>query len=135
MKVIQLKFFRIISMLLPILFITACMGTMGAKYRPIVDPKGTDMALFEVDLVECQTIAKEQSVANEAGKGAVLGAAAGTLVGVVTGAIFGNAGQGAALGAGYGGTSGAVQGASSGIGGQESIVKRCMIGRGYRVLK
>ena len=123
-----------ILIVISLVMLTAC-ANMGSNYRPVVDPENNDMAKFETDLADCQNIAKEQSIAAKAGKGTILGAAAGAIVGVVTGAILGNAGGGAALGGGYGASAGAVQGTASGIRDQETIIKNCMIGRGYRVLK
>jgi uncharacterized protein YcfJ len=116
------------------IILTSCTGA-GAKYRPVVDPSNNDMTLFEQDLKECQNIAEEESVAKEAGKGTVLGAAVGATIGAITGAITGDVGSGVALGTGLGGVSGGVQGGAAGVGDQEIIIKNCMIGRGYRVLK
>jgi len=110
-------------------------GCMGANYRPVVDPAMSDMTTYEQDLQACQGIAREQSVAGGAAGGALVGATAGSIVGAVIGAFFGDAGAGAAFGAGYGGATGAVEGTASGLGGQETIIKNCMIGRGHRVLK
>jgi len=44
----------------------------GCAYRPVVDPKRTDMAKYETDLVECRQVAEQGP-----GGGAVLGAAGG----------------------------------------------------------
>jgi hypothetical protein len=50
----------------------------GCAYRPVVDPKRTDMAKYETDLVECREIAKRGGAAGGAGAGAVCaGGAAG----------------------------------------------------------
>ena len=110
-------------------------GCMGASYRPVVDPKGADMANYESNLSECQAIAREQSVAGNAVTGGAFGAAAGAALGAVMGAFPGDPGLGAAIGAGYGGAAGVIQGGASGVEGQEQIVRNCMSGRGYNVLK
>ncbi|MEO0575490.1 MAG: glycine zipper family protein [Pseudomonadota bacterium] len=93
---------------------------------PIVDTKGVDMAVYKQDLQECELYASEVSVTEGTARGAVVGAAVGGLLGAITGD--------AAQGAGYGGVSG---GARSGLDNkreQERVVKKCMRGRGYKVL-
>ncbi len=35
------------------------LGVAGCAYRPIVDPKRSDMARYETDLAECQQIAEQ----------------------------------------------------------------------------
>ncbi|MFT5134186.1 MAG: outer membrane lipoprotein SlyB [Gammaproteobacteria bacterium] len=121
-----------ISLFLSLLFLSGC---MGKNYRPVVDPKGVDMRHYELDLIECQAIADQQSILAESAQTAVVGAAAGAVVGTVIGAIFGDAGAGAASGAGYGGAGGAVDGAIGGLKGQSQIIANCMAGRSYKVLR
>ncbi len=104
----------------------AVLSACASHPDPIIDTKGVDMAKYEKDLAECREYAKNVSV----GEGAAKGAAVGAVVGAVAGAISGNADRGA----GYGGISGATQ---SGLGNkreQENVVKRCVAGRGYKVL-
>jgi outer membrane lipoprotein SlyB len=120
-------------LLFPILLLLT--GCLGANYRPVVDPYMSDMSTYESDLLACQGIAREQGVAGDAAKGAVLGATVGTVLGSVLGAFVGDVGAGAALGAAYGGATGVAEGAVAGLGGQETIIKNCMVGRGYSVLK
>ena len=100
-----------------------------ANYRPVVDMQGVDGSRYEADLATCQQYATQVSPGEQAGIGAAGGA---VLLGII-GGILGNrqsVGQGAAIGALYGGTAGAAHGADS----QINIVRRCMAGRGYRVL-
>ncbi len=104
---------------------------MGSNVRPIIDTKGVNMNKYEQDLQECQSIATQQSgVAPGAAKGAGAGAAIGGLVGLVAGGnktnIIRDAGVGAVIGSATGAHSGNVS--------QEQVVKRCLIGRGYKVL-
>ncbi len=127
--------FRICQLLLllsSLLLLGAC---NGKNYRPVIDPKGADLSRYEADLVECQSIAAEQSVLAESAQGAVVGAAAGAVVGSIVGAIFGDAGEGAAAGAGWGGGQGAIDGAMNGLNGQSQIISNCVSGRGYSVLR
>ena len=106
-----------------------------ATYRPIVDSKGIDQAKYEVDLTECQAYAKQVNPAGEAAVGAGAGGAFGAVIGGIAGAFIGKAGRGAAMGAALGGTSGAASGAAGGAKGQVGIIKQCLTGRGYKVLR
>ena len=93
---------------------------------PIIDTKGVNLAQYEQDLAECREYAENISVTEGAAKGAAVGA----VVGAAVGAISGDAGRGA----GYGGISGGAQSGLSNKREQEAVVKRCIAGRGYRVL-
>ena len=109
----------------------AVVGCAGADVRPLVDMKGVNEAAYEKDLQECQAYAKGQSGMGEtAAKGAGAGAVVGGLLGLVTG---GNK-TGIAQAAGAGAVIGAAGGAFTGNQSQEGVVKRCLSGRGYRVL-
>jgi len=93
---------------------------------PIIDKKGVNMAEYRKDLDECRAYSAQVSVAKGVAKGGVLGAA----VGAAAGAISGNADAGA----GYGAASGATR---SGVHNQRmknNVVKRCLSGRGYKIL-
>jgi outer membrane lipoprotein SlyB len=102
----------------------------GCAYRPVVDPKRSDMAKYETDLAECRQIAEK---APGAGAGAVVGAAGGYAVGQVFARTTGRsnvaneAGRGAAV-------LGAAGGAGAGAKNKRQIIKNCMSGRGYAVL-
>lgn len=106
----------------------AALITGCASYRPIVDTYGQDMSRYEIDLSDCQAYAGKVSPGGNAAAGAAIGA----LFGVAVSAIFGGQymGEAAALGALQGGVGAGAQGAGS----QMDIVRRCMSGRGYRVL-
>jgi hypothetical protein len=93
---------------------------------PIIDMRGIDPVLMQADWDECETYADEVVVATGAARGAAGGAAAGA----AAGAISGNAGPGAGYGAVWGATRSTVLGTRE----QEMVFKRCMRGRGYRVL-
>ncbi|WP_234409808.1 glycine zipper family protein [Polynucleobacter acidiphobus] len=110
------------------LLLTAC---AGADVRPIVDMKGVNEARYEKDLAECQNYAKEaSSMGSTAAKGAGAGAVVGGLLGLVTGGNTTGIVQAAGAGAVIGGAGGAYKGNES----QEAIVKKCLAGRGYKVL-
>jgi uncharacterized protein YcfJ len=93
--------------------------------------KGVNEAAYEKDLSDCQAYAQQQSGMGEtAAKGGGAGAVVGGLLGLVTG---GNA-SGIAQAAGAGAVIGAAGGAFTGNQAQEAVVKRCLSGRGYKVL-
>jgi len=93
---------------------------------PIIDTKGVDPVLLQADWDECEAYAEQVIVA----EGAAKGAAGGAVTGAAAGAISGDAGAGAGYGAVWGATRSAVDGAKE----KEMVFKRCMRGRGYRVL-
>ena len=78
----------------------------GAEVRPIVDMNGVNEARYEKDLAELQEYVKEAS------------------------GMGGTAAEGAGAGAVIGGGGGAYKGNES----QEAVEKKCLVGRGYKVL-
>ena len=110
--------------------LTGCATTgTGSNFRPIVDNKGVDLNRYEADLLECQEYAKKTPNAGKSGAG---GAAVGAALGLALALIGGDkklasAGAGAVVG-------GAV-GASAGETSQRDIIRNCLTGRGYKVLK
>ena len=120
------KLFALCSLVL----ITA-VGCAGADVRPLVDMKGVNEAAYEKDLQECQAYAKDQSGMGET---AVKGAGAGAVVGGLLGLVTGGNKTGIIQAAGAGAVIGGAGGAFSGNQAQEAVVKRCLSGRGYKVL-
>ncbi len=113
------------------LLLSACAGNRNipGDSGVIVDTQGVDMATYEQDLQECEAYADQVPVGERAATGAVVGAAVGGAIG----AIFGD-GRGAERVGGAGAVSGGVRGAQSGLSERDQVLKRCMQGRGYRVL-
>jgi hypothetical protein len=118
------KFFAI-----PLAALLAACATTGANYQPVVD--GGVGPNYNYDLAECQNLAASQGAldSNTAGK-----AAAGAGVAAATTAVFNNKGNNvrdaAVLGALVGVTAGAIDQNSK----KESIVRNCMLQRGYNVV-
>jgi hypothetical protein len=120
----------VIVIALATMLFTGC-ATRGANYRPMIDTKGVDFNKFEVDLTSCQEYARTQAGAKEgAVAGALVGAAFGALLAAVAGSNY-DTGASARVG----GVTGAASGASGANQDQETIIKRCLQGRGYSVLK
>lgn len=96
----------------------------------IIDRKGVDMNRYRQDLAECERYAEEvrkgEKVARGAGSGAVVGGAVG--------AIVGDSRDSAVRGAGVGAVTGGARGLSAGEREEMQVIKRCLRGRGYRVL-
>ena len=93
---------------------------------PIIDMQGIDPTAMQLDWDECEAYSDQVIVA----QGTAKGAAGGTVVGAATGAITGNAEKGAGYGAIWGATKSGIAGSRE----KEGVFKRCMRGRGYRVL-
>ena len=102
------------------------LGGCASHPDPIIDTQGVDKAALEADWADCEAYAEEVIVA----KGAARGAAGGAVAGAAAGAISGNADSGAGYGAVWGATRSSIDGARE----KEMVFKRCMRGRGYRVL-
>jgi outer membrane lipoprotein SlyB len=96
----------------------------------IIDKKGVNMARYEADKAECKVYADEVRKGEKTARGAASGAVLGGVVGV----IAGDSGDAAARGAGVGAVTGGARGASEGEREEVQVVKRCLRGRGYRVL-
>jgi len=93
---------------------------------PIIDMKGVDPVAMQDDWRDCEAYSEEVIVA----RGAAKGAAGGAVAGAAAGAISGDVGQGAGYGAVWGATRSTLDGNRE----QQDVFKRCMRGRGYRVL-
>ena len=94
----------------------------------IIDTKGVDQDAMAQDWDECEGYSEEVSVARGTAKGASLGAAVGAAVGAI--GSHGNIPEDAAYGAIYGGTDSGLKADRD----KQQVFKRCMRGRGYRVL-
>ena len=103
-------------------FLTAC----AAHPDPIVDMLGVNEAQLARDWEECESYSEQVRI--EAG--AAKGAAGGAVIGAATGAISGNVGEGAGYGAIYGATRSGLDADRD----KQMVFKRCLRGRGYRVL-
>lgn len=110
--------------------ISGCANT-GAAYRPVVDTKGVDLNRYEADLGECQQFANQTA---SAGQAAAAGAAAGAVFGALLAAAAGG-GNSKKSTAGVGALTGAAGAAGQGETNQRDVIRRCLAGRGYKVLQ
>ncbi len=107
----------------------ATLSGCAAHPDPIIDMKGVDQQQFVQDWNECEAYTDEVQVSKGVAKGAGVGAA----IGAVAGAIGGNSSD-VAEGAAYGGLYGGVESGLDADRDKQMVFKRCMRGRGYRVL-
>lgn len=117
--------YRTVALITTIALLTACTTTREI----IIDQKGVNMTAYEQDLQEC----REYSQAVNTGEKGARGAASSAVVGGVVGAIF-DGPAGAARGAGVGAVTGGARGVGEGEREEVQVVKRCLRGRGYKVL-
>jgi outer membrane lipoprotein SlyB len=116
---------NLLAVIMVPLFVTACTTTDEI----IIDEKNVDMSAYEQDLSECKSYASGVKKGEKTAKGAGSGAVVGGLIGGIVGG-----GSGAAKGAGVGAVGGGAKGASKGEQSEVQVVKRCLSGRGYKVL-
>jgi len=110
--------------------LTACSSIEDVTGNtPIIDTQGVNLSRYEDDLAECQAYADEVQIAQKAAAGSVSGAVIGGLLG----AVWGNSNT-AQRGAGVGAVSGGAKGVIGGVRERDRVIKRCLMGRGYRVL-
>ncbi|MDH3430584.1 MAG: glycine zipper family protein [Gammaproteobacteria bacterium] len=114
-----------------ILFCCAAATVAGcaAHPDPIIDMKGVDQRQFVQDWNDCEEYSHEVQMS----KGIAKGAGVGAVIGAAAGAIGGNSSdvrEGAAVGGLYGGTRSGLDADRE----KQEVFKRCMRGRGYRVL-
>ena len=113
---------KYLSLLCLVAFVAGC----AAHPDPIVDLKGVDQEKYDQDWRECMAYAEEIQIA----KGVAKGAATGAAVGAIAGAIGNDVGEGAAYGGLYGGTRSGLKADAD----RQRVFKRCLSGRGYKVL-
>lgn len=98
----------------------------AAHPDPIVDMKGVRPELLAQDWEDCEGYSEDIHISQGVAKGAGLGAG----VGAIGGAIYGDVGRSAANGALIGATRSGLDADRD----KQQVFKRCLRGRGYRVL-
>jgi hypothetical protein len=109
-----------------LLLATAFFAGCASHPEPIIDKQGVDPVAMQADWEDCAAYSDEVIVA----RGTAKGAAGGAVAGAAAGAISGDPGPGAGYGAVWGATRSAIHGDRE----KQMVFKRCMRGRGYRVL-
>jgi hypothetical protein len=106
---------------------SALFSGCAAHPDPIIDMKGVDQEQFVDDWNECEAYTHEIHVAEGVAKGAATGAAVGAIYGAISGH---HQNDQAGWGAVHGGTVSGLDADRE----KQQVFKRCMRGRGYRVL-
>jgi hypothetical protein len=120
---------KIVTITAAAVILSGCAAPMH-NYHPLVDTDTTSTQ-YQRDLEDCRAYAMTKpSAENSAAIGAVIGALAGVALLALSGGRDGWGNEVAGIGALLGG----VEGYSKGADGQQGVVKRCLAGRGYRVL-
>ena len=108
------------------LAVVAVLTGCAAHPDPIVDMQGVNEQQLAQDWADCEKYSEEVSIAAGTAKGGAVGAG----VGAVGGAINGDVGRSAANGALIGATRSGLDADRD----KQMVFKRCLRGRGYRVL-
>ena len=101
-------------------------GGCAAHPDPIIDMQGVNESAMQLDWGECEGYSEQVIIA----KGTAKGATGGAVSGAAAGAISGDVGRGAGYGAVWGATRSTIDADRD----KQMVFKRCMRGRGYRVL-
>jgi len=115
--------------------ISGCISTQSDSIfnlgsgKPIVDTKGVNMTQYELDLEECSTFAEDISTGKSIAKGAITGATVGAVIEAITDdeRSWGDTFE---VGAVSGGAQSGIRATQK----KEQVVRRCLRGRGYKVL-
>lgn len=121
---------KALAVLLLWLLLAACAVAPRNDAYSLIDPRGVDMTKYQADYDDCANLANQTSVGERAAGGAVFGALLGAAIG---GALCGRNCTKSAAGWGTaGGTGGGVAG---GVREQQTALRACLAGRGYRVIR
>lgn len=111
--------------------VSAIMGIVGcANYAPVIDTKNVDMNRYHADLKECQQYAQNENPAGQAAVGAIAGALLGAILSKAAGGNYDWQATSR-----VGAVTGAVAGGAHAGESQMDIIKNCLRGRGYNVLR
>ena len=94
--------------------------------EPIVDMKGVSQSKYKIDWKECKSYSEKIKIQEGSAKGAATGSVIGAATGTIRGDTEKNTGYGAIIGATRSGLNADKE--------NQAVFKRCLRGRGYRVL-
>jgi len=97
--------------------------------KPVIDTKGVNMSQYEIDFEECSTFSEDISTGKSIVKGAATGAAVGAVIEAITDDVRSRR-DAIEVGAVSGGAQSGVRAVRE----KQQILKRCLRGRGYKVL-
>ena len=104
-------------------------GSIFESSKPIIDTKGVNMSQYDIDLEECSVFSKDISTGKSIAKGAATGAAVGAVIEAITDDVRSRR-DAIEVGAVSGGANSGIRAVRE----KEQILKRCLRGRGYKIL-
>ena len=104
-------------------------GSIFESSKPIIDTKGVNMSQFDIDLKECSVFSEDISTGKSIAKGAATGAAVGAVIEAITDDVRSRR-DAIEVGAVSGGAKSGIRAVRE----KEQILKRCLRGRGYKIL-
>ena len=104
-------------------------GSIFVGSKPIIDRQGVNMSQYEIDLEECSIFSEDISTGKSIVKGAATGAAVGAVIEAITDDVRSRR-DAIEVGAVSGGAQSGVRAVRE----KQQILKRCLRGRGYKVL-
>jgi outer membrane lipoprotein SlyB len=114
----------------PKILVTFCLAAVvsacAAHPDPIIDMQGVNPDLLAADWADCEGYSEQITIGAGVAKGAGVGAGVGALGGAIGDDVGGGAASGALIGATRSGLDADRE--------KQRVFKRCLRGRGYRVL-
>jgi len=123
---------QIMIFIIGFVLLTGCATTSEALPETLVitDTAGVDMDKYNADILDCRQYASQINPAKEITKGAILGAVVGGLIGAAANIDSDTTRSVAGVGA----VAGAAGSGEEALSEQDQVIKKCLIGRGYKVL-
>ena len=125
----RFKILKLGNLIFAFFILSGCVSTASSPIfsgsKPIIDKKGVDLNAYEADLKDCTEYANEISVGQSILTGSAVGAAIGGVVEVLS-----DEEDAIELGAVSGGAKSGILSVRE----KERVVKKCLRGRGYKVL-
>lgn len=116
--------------ILAVSVLTGCAVAPRQDSYSLIDPNGVNMAQYQQDYDACAALANQTAVGDRAAGGAMFGALFSAVVGA---ALCGR--NCSAQMAGWGAAGGATGAAGAGVREQQTTLRACLAGRGYRVIR
>lgn len=117
-----------VVLLAAILAVTGCATHYGPNPNySLIDPRGVNQYRYEQDYKECYALADQTNTLTSMIGGALLGIAAGAVVGGAYGNQRAGMSAGSAMGGAYGGAAAENE--------KHAVLRRCLTNRGYAVIR
>ena len=104
-------------------------GSIFESSKPIIDTKGVNMSQYDIDLEECSVFSEDISTGKSIAKGAATGAAVGAVIEAITDDVLSRR-----VAIEVRAVSGGAKSGIRAVREKDQILKRCLRGRGYKIL-